>query len=71
VRVGAPAKPALVRRDDHWHDGELRAWGRDVDGRRGYVCYAVSPGIRYLDWVAVERVRGRLETLRSIAESPS
>jgi hypothetical protein len=43
-----------------WHDRWLRAWRRDLDGWRGYVRYAVSPGIRYLEWVAAERVREAL-----------
>jgi len=52
-----PAKPALVRRDGRWLDGDLRAWRRDLDGWLGYVCYAESAGIRYLEWVDAERVR--------------
>jgi hypothetical protein len=38
-----------VRRDGSWHDDELRAWRRDLDGWRGYLRYAVSPGLRYLE----------------------
>jgi hypothetical protein len=49
--------PLIVRRDDHWHDGELHAWRRDLDGWRGYVRYGVSPGLRDLEWVAAERMR--------------
>jgi hypothetical protein len=30
---------------------------RDIDGWLGYVRYGVSPGLRYLEWVAAERVR--------------
>jgi hypothetical protein len=56
MRAVAPAKPVLVPRDDHWHDGELRGWRRDVDGWLGYVCCAESAGIRYLEWVDAERV---------------
>jgi hypothetical protein len=52
----SPLKLVLVRRDDRWCDGQLTAWRRDLDGWRGYVGYAVSPGMRYLEWVAAERV---------------
>jgi hypothetical protein len=37
--------------------GDLRAWRRDVDGWLGYVCYAESAGLRWLEWVVAERVR--------------
>jgi hypothetical protein len=50
-------KLVLVRRDERGHDRWLRAWRRDLDGWRGYVGYAVSPGIRYLECVAAERLR--------------
>jgi hypothetical protein len=60
MRLLDPPKIVVVGRDDAWHDGELRAWRRDLDGWRGYVRYAVSPGIRYLEWVAAERVREAL-----------
>jgi hypothetical protein len=30
---------------------------RDLDGLVGYMRYAVSTGMRYLEWVAAERVR--------------
>jgi hypothetical protein len=49
--------PVLVRRDGRWLDGDLRAWRRDVDGWLGFVLYAESAGIRYLEWVDAERVR--------------
>jgi hypothetical protein len=52
-----PGRPVLVRRDDHWHDGELRAWRRDLDGWRGFVCHAESAGLRWLEWVSAEGVR--------------
>jgi hypothetical protein len=57
MRLLDPPKLVLVRRDDHWCDGELRAWRRDLDGWVGYVRYAVAPGMRYLEWVSAERVR--------------
>jgi hypothetical protein len=47
----------LVRRDDRWHDGDLRAWRRHLDGWRGYVRSAVSPGLPHLEFVAGDRVR--------------
>jgi hypothetical protein len=40
-----------------WLDGDLRAWRRDADGWLGYVCYAESAGIRYLEWVGSEQVK--------------
>jgi hypothetical protein len=49
--------PFIDRRDDHWHDGELRAWRRDLDGWRGFVCYAEFAGLRWLEWVSAEGVR--------------
>jgi hypothetical protein len=57
MRVLDPPKHVVVHRHGRWCDGELRAWRRDLDGWRGYVRYAVSPGLRYLEWVAAERVR--------------
>jgi hypothetical protein len=30
---------------------------RDADGWLGFVCYAESAGLRWLEWVAAERVR--------------
>jgi hypothetical protein len=44
-----PLSVVVVRRDDHWHDGELRTW-RDatLDGWLGFVCYAESAGLRWL-----------------------
>jgi hypothetical protein len=36
-----PPKLVVVRRDERWHDVELRARRRDLDGSRGYVCYAL------------------------------
>ena len=60
MRLLDPRKPVVVRRDGSWHDGDLRAWRRDLDGRRGYVRCAVSPGIRYLEWIAAERMREAL-----------
>jgi hypothetical protein len=41
MRLLDPPKLVVVRRDDTWHDGELRAWRRDLDGWRGYACYAL------------------------------
>jgi hypothetical protein len=46
-----------VHRDGRWLDGELRGWRRGVDGWLGFVAYAESPGVRYLEWVAAERAR--------------
>jgi hypothetical protein len=57
MRVIHPAKPVLVRRDGRWLDGDLRAWRRDVDGWLGFVCYAEAAGLRWLEWIAAERVR--------------
>ncbi|MDX6320039.1 MAG: hypothetical protein QOD35_3439 [Nocardioidaceae bacterium] len=57
MRLLDPPKPVVVRRDGQWHDGELQAWRRDNDGWLGYVRYAVSPGLRHLEWVDAERVR--------------
>jgi hypothetical protein len=57
MRTVHPPKPVLVSRDGRWLDGDLRAWRRDVGGWLGYVCYAESAGIRYLEWVDAERVR--------------
>jgi hypothetical protein len=52
-----PPKPVVVRRDGQWHDGELQARRRDIGGWLGYVRYAVSRGLRDLEWMAAERVR--------------
>jgi hypothetical protein len=57
MRVLDPPKLVVVHRDDHWCDGKLHAWRRDPDGWVGYVRYAVSPGLRHLEWVAGDRVR--------------
>jgi hypothetical protein len=57
MRLVDPPKPVVVRREDHWHDGELSAWRKDLDGWLGYVRYAVSPGMRFLEWVDADRVR--------------
>jgi hypothetical protein len=57
MRQLGPPKLVVVHRDDHWCDGELHAWRRDPEGLRGYVRYAVSPGLRHLEWVIAERVR--------------
>jgi hypothetical protein len=57
MRVLDPPKLVVVHRDDLWCDGELHAWRRDPDAWRGYVRYATSPGLRFLEWVAAERVR--------------
>jgi hypothetical protein len=32
MRLRDPPKLVLVRRDDQWHDGELRAWRCDLAG---------------------------------------
>ena len=57
MRVVDPPKIVLVRRGGRWLDGDLRAWRRDVDGWLGYVCYAESAGIRFLEWVDADRVQ--------------
>jgi hypothetical protein len=57
MRLLDPPRLVAVRRDGHWCDGELHAWRRDVDGWLGYVRYAVSPGLRHLEWVDAERVK--------------
>jgi hypothetical protein len=57
MRTVSPARPVIVRRDDRWLDGDLRARRRDGDGWLGFVCYAESAGLRWLEWVAAERVR--------------
>jgi hypothetical protein len=57
MRVVDPPKTVLVRRDGRWLDGDLRAWRRDDDGWLGFVLYAESAGIRYLEWVDAGRVR--------------
>jgi hypothetical protein len=63
MRVIDPPKTVLVRRDGRWLDGELRGWRRDVthmpnvDAWLAFVCYAESAGLRWLEWVAPERVR--------------
>jgi hypothetical protein len=57
MRLVDPPKLVVVRRDHAWRDGELRAWRRDLDDWCGYVRYAVSPGLRYLEWLPAERVR--------------
>jgi hypothetical protein len=57
MRVLDPPRLVVVHRDGRWCDGELHAWRRDPDGWVGYVRYAVSPGLRHLEWVAGERVR--------------
>jgi hypothetical protein len=67
MRPVDPPKLVLVRRDDQWCDGELRAWRRDVGGWLGYVRYAVSPGMRHLEWVAAERVREALGPRRELS----
>jgi hypothetical protein len=64
MRCSDPPKLVVVRRDDRWHDGELHAWRRDVDGWRGYVRYAVSPGLRHQECVDAERVRKPQESSR-------
>jgi hypothetical protein len=69
MRVLDPPKLVVVRRDDTWHDGELRAWRRDADGWLGFVCYAESAGLRWLEWVAAERVRQPHRTY--IARNPA
>jgi hypothetical protein len=53
-----------VHRDDHSCHGELHACRRDPTGWVGYVTYAVSPGLRHLEWVNAERVRKALESSR-------
>jgi hypothetical protein len=57
VRRDLDGSRGYVRRDDHWHDGELSAWRRDAGRWHGFVCYAESAGLRWLEWVPVERVR--------------
>jgi hypothetical protein len=57
MRLLDPPRLVAVRRDGHWCDGELRAWRRDRDGWLGFVCYAQSAGLRWLEWVDAERVR--------------
>jgi hypothetical protein len=57
MRVVYPPRTVLVQRDGRWLDGDLRAWRRDAYGWLGYVCYAESAGIRYLEWVDADRVR--------------
>jgi hypothetical protein len=57
MRRVEPPRAVLVHRDGRWHDGELRAWRKDLDGWLGFVCYAESAGLRWLEWVPVERVR--------------
>jgi hypothetical protein len=52
-----PPKLGLVRREHHWCVGELRGWPCDLDGWAGYVRYAVSPGLRHLEWGAGDRLR--------------
>jgi hypothetical protein len=56
MRQLGPPKLVVVHRDDHWCDGELRLEARP-EGLRGYVRYAVSPGLRHLEGVTAERVR--------------
>jgi hypothetical protein len=57
MRVLDPPNIVVVRRDDRWCDGELHAWRHNPDGWRGYVRYATSPGLSYLEWVNADRVR--------------
>jgi hypothetical protein len=57
MRTVNPPKPVRVRRDGRWLDGELRAWRRDDVGWLGVVNYSEPLGLRYPEWVDVERVR--------------
>ncbi len=57
MRLVHPPKLVLVRRDDRWHPGQLRAWRRDGVGWLGFVCYTVAVGARHLEWVDADRVR--------------
>jgi hypothetical protein len=60
MRVLDPPKLVVVHRDGRWCDGELHAWRRDPDSWVGYARYAVSPGLRHLEWVAGDRVRASI-----------
>lgn len=59
LRLLDPPRLVVVRRDDRWCAGELRASrrDRDRDGWLGYVRYATSPGMRHLEWVEADRLR--------------
>jgi hypothetical protein len=57
MRLLDPPKLVLVRRDDQWCDGEIRAWRRDGGVWLGFVCYGESPGLRHLEWIYADRVR--------------
>jgi hypothetical protein len=54
MRAVHPPELVTVARDGQWHDGELRAWRGEPDGWKGFACYALSPRIRHLEWVAAE-----------------
>jgi hypothetical protein len=43
-------RPVKVLHDGTWVDGWLEAVRRDPEGWRGFVRYAVGPGMRHLQW---------------------
>ena len=57
MRLVQPPRLVWVLKDDIWREGFLRAWRRDGAGWRAFVCYATSPGMRYLTWVDAGQVR--------------